>query len=126
MRVGAQKCFLRQILCLLAISLEIERNAIGLLFVPLHKFLESLVIPFSSQGHEIFISGLHSWTPTHRHDYTMCESREMAATPSGVGSHENPKIEPNCSLDYRWYRVAARVCRRGVPGDPFRARAYRL
>src|SRR5262249_3185568 len=46
----------------------------------------------------------------------MCESREMAATPSGVGSHENLKIEPNCSLDYRWYRVAARVCRRGVPG----------
>src|SRR5262245_3443616 len=66
MRVGTQKCFLRQILCFLTISREIERNAIGLLFVPLHKFLESLVIPASSQGHEIFISGLHSWTPTHQ------------------------------------------------------------
>jgi predicted N-formylglutamate amidohydrolase len=33
--------------------------------VPLHKLLEGLVIPVSSQGHEIFISRLHSWTPTH-------------------------------------------------------------
>jgi predicted N-formylglutamate amidohydrolase len=66
MRIGAQKCFLREVLGFLPVPSEIERNPIGPLFVPLHKLLESLVIPASSQGHEIFISGLHSWTPTHQ------------------------------------------------------------
>jgi predicted N-formylglutamate amidohydrolase len=57
---------LREILGFLPIASEIKRNPICFLFVPLHKFLEGFVIAVPSKGHEIFISGLHSWTPTHQ------------------------------------------------------------
>jgi hypothetical protein len=47
MRVGAQKCLLRKVLGFLAIARKIERNSVGFLFVPLHEFLERLVIAAS-------------------------------------------------------------------------------
>src|SRR5262245_35557387 len=49
MSIGAQKSFLREVLCFLAITREIERDSVGLLFVPFHKFFERLVFPATGQ-----------------------------------------------------------------------------